>query len=83
MNHPGGYGGIRVSDCHIIPGLPHAMCPVWKDDNSGTIRQSGKLSCNMLTCTWPVGAAGPPIVDQVLLYYAILQKEFPNAVIEV
>jgi hypothetical protein len=31
----GGYGGIEVSDCVIVPGLDHALALAWKGDNQG------------------------------------------------
>jgi hypothetical protein len=33
--HPGGYGGLKVDDCVVIPGFKSAMCPVWRGDNDG------------------------------------------------
>ncbi len=35
MQHPGGYGGIKVSDCVVIPNFPHAACWDWRGDNAG------------------------------------------------
>lgn len=31
----GGYGGINVGDCVIVPGLDHALALAWNGDNSG------------------------------------------------
>jgi len=56
MYHPLGYGGIKVSDCHIIPGLPHAMCPVWKDDNAGTDEITLMTPLNLCQLQHPVAA---------------------------
>jgi hypothetical protein len=35
MWHPGGYGGITVSDCVIVDGFSHALCPHFIGDNEG------------------------------------------------
>ncbi len=33
--HPGGYGGIEVSDCVMIPGFDHALATMFRGDNAG------------------------------------------------
>eukprot|EP00043_Microstomoeca_roanoka_P020970 m.254644 g.254644 ORF g.254644 m.254644 type:complete len:721 (-) comp18355_c0_seq1:279-2441(-) len=33
--HPFGYGGISVSDCIIVDGFDHVLCPDYNGDNAG------------------------------------------------
>eukprot|EP01090_Pellita_catalonica_P011857 TRINITY_DN2446_c0_g1_i1.p1 TRINITY_DN2446_c0_g1~~TRINITY_DN2446_c0_g1_i1.p1 ORF type:complete len:760 (-),score=113.06 TRINITY_DN2446_c0_g1_i1:691-2970(-) len=35
MWHPGGYGGIKISDCVIVDGLRHALAFAFRGDNAG------------------------------------------------
>jgi len=35
MYHPGGYGGVRVEDCHALPGWDEVLCIYFKSDNDG------------------------------------------------
>eukprot|EP00698_Gefionella_okellyi_P007992 TRINITY_DN1960_c0_g1_i5.p1 TRINITY_DN1960_c0_g1~~TRINITY_DN1960_c0_g1_i5.p1 ORF type:complete len:711 (-),score=103.27 TRINITY_DN1960_c0_g1_i5:35-2167(-) len=35
MLHPGGYGGIGIADCVMVPGLSHALAFAIRLDNSG------------------------------------------------
>eukprot|EP01089_Gocevia_fonbrunei_P013483 TRINITY_DN3465_c0_g3_i3.p1 TRINITY_DN3465_c0_g3~~TRINITY_DN3465_c0_g3_i3.p1 ORF type:complete len:696 (-),score=157.49 TRINITY_DN3465_c0_g3_i3:338-2425(-) len=35
MWHPGGYGGIEISDCVIVDGLTHALAFAFRGDNAG------------------------------------------------
>jgi hypothetical protein len=33
--HPGGYGGVKIQDCIVVPGLADALCVWVTGDNSG------------------------------------------------
>eukprot|EP00027_Filamoeba_sp_ATCC50430_P016410 CAMPEP_0168573388 /NCGR_PEP_ID=MMETSP0413-20121227/18503_1 /TAXON_ID=136452 /ORGANISM="Filamoeba nolandi, Strain NC-AS-23-1" /LENGTH=745 /DNA_ID=CAMNT_0008606625 /DNA_START=90 /DNA_END=2324 /DNA_ORIENTATION=- len=35
MYHPGGYGGIAISDCVMVPGLDRALAFAFRTDNAG------------------------------------------------
>lgn len=35
MYHPGGYGGINVSDCIVLDTFEHALCIDFNGDNKG------------------------------------------------